>query len=122
MAVELQVKNTGAAVYSDALGNGLKRARYSQTFGDVKEGVIFSAVTANPGDSRKGVGLFEVPQDAKLTTLQLALKPARRANGRSPEALVVIRSDPLSWARGAPCPRSVPRLEPGGTGWNALSV
>ncbi|WP_062429741.1 DUF4352 domain-containing protein [Herbidospora daliensis] len=78
VAVELQLKNTGTAVYSDAPGNGLKLIdtqgqQYSQTFGEVKEGVTLSSITANPGDSRKGVILFEVSKDAELATLQFAL-------------------------------------------------
>nr|WP_062334648.1 DUF4352 domain-containing protein [Herbidospora sakaeratensis] len=78
VAVELRLKNTGTAVYSDAPGNGLKLIdtegqQYNQTFGEVKEGVILSSITANPGDSRKGVILFEVAQDAGLATLQMAL-------------------------------------------------
>ncbi|NAS22516.1 DUF4352 domain-containing protein [Herbidospora sp. NEAU-GS84] len=78
VAVEMQLKNTGTAVYTDAPSIGLKLIdaegqQYSQTFGDVKEGEVFSSITANPGDTRKGVVLFEVPDGAKLAKLQFAL-------------------------------------------------
>ncbi|GIH23923.1 hypothetical protein Aph01nite_22330 [Acrocarpospora phusangensis] len=66
MVVELRLKNTGATVFDDAPGNGLKLIdtegqHYTHTFGGVKEGVVFSSVTANPGDSRKSVVLFGAP-------------------------------------------------------------
>ncbi|WP_204039338.1 DUF4352 domain-containing protein [Acrocarpospora phusangensis] len=78
VAVELLLKNTGTAVYDDSPSNGLnlidtEGQQYSDTFGDVREGVDLSSITVGPGDSRKGVVVFEVPKGVKLAKLQLAL-------------------------------------------------
>ncbi|ETK36091.1 DUF4352 domain-containing protein [Microbispora sp. ATCC PTA-5024] len=78
VAVEVKLGNTGQAVYDDSPSNGAKLIddqgqQYNSTFGEVREGVLLNAVTVRPGDSRKGVILFEVPKSTKLAKFQFSL-------------------------------------------------
>ncbi|MEU8271248.1 DUF4352 domain-containing protein [Sphaerisporangium sp. NPDC049002] len=78
VAVELRLDNKGQGVYSDAPSNGARLIddqgqQYNNTFGEVREGVLLSAVTVSPGDSRKGVILYEIPDGVKLAKFQFAL-------------------------------------------------
>ncbi|MDF5751540.1 DUF4352 domain-containing protein [Spongiactinospora sp. TRM90649] len=57
------------AVVSDADGN-----RYpASAIGDVREGVPLGSLSIAPGDSRKGLVVFEVPEKARISALQLGL-------------------------------------------------
>jgi len=77
--VELVLKNTGDKPYEDAPSNGVaiidaEGQQFSSTIVDLKDGVpLNGTVTIAPGDVRKGVVAFEVPQDAVITKLQFAL-------------------------------------------------
>lgn len=79
VAVEVQLANTGQAVYDDAPSNGARLIddqgqQYSATVGQVREGVaIGGAVTVGVGDSRKGVIVFEVPEAVKPAKFQFGL-------------------------------------------------
>jgi hypothetical protein len=78
VAVELRLDNKGQAVYDDSPSNGARLIddqgqQYNSTFGEVREGVLLSAVTVSPGDSRKGVILYEIPESVKLAKFQFAL-------------------------------------------------
>ncbi|GII65074.1 hypothetical protein Skr01_51590 [Sphaerisporangium krabiense] len=78
VAIELQLTNKGQAVYDDSPSNGAKLIddqgqQYNSTFGDVREGVLLSSVTITPGDSRKGVILYEIPEAVKLAKFQFGL-------------------------------------------------
>lgn len=79
VAVQLQLANKGQATYQDSPSNGAlviddQGQQYRSTFGEVKEGQAFQgSVTMGPGDSRKGVIVFEVPDGAKLAKFQFAL-------------------------------------------------
>ncbi|MFC4534723.1 DUF4352 domain-containing protein [Sphaerisporangium dianthi] len=78
VAVELRLANKGRAVYDDAPSNGAKLIdsegqQYNTTFGEISEGVVLSAVTVSPGDSRKGVLLFEIPASVKPAKFQFGL-------------------------------------------------
>lgn len=78
VAIELRIENKGQAVYSDAPSNGAKLIddqgqQYNTTFSEIREGVLFSAVTVSPGDMRKGVVLYELPESVKLAKFQFAL-------------------------------------------------
>jgi hypothetical protein len=78
VAIELRFNNKGQAVYGDAPSNGAhliddQGQQYSNTFGEVREGVVLGAVTVSPGDSRKGVILYEIPEGVKLAKFQFAL-------------------------------------------------
>ncbi|GAB3161908.1 DUF4352 domain-containing protein [Microbispora hainanensis] len=78
VAIEFRIKNKGRAVYSDAPSNGAKLIddqgqQYNTTYGEVREGVLFGAITVSPGDIRKGVVLYEIPESVKLAKFQFAL-------------------------------------------------
>ncbi len=78
VAVELQLRNAGQAVYDDSPSNGAlliddQGQQYRSTYGEVREGVLLSAVTVSPGDSRKGVVLYEIPETVKLAKFQFGL-------------------------------------------------
>ncbi|MCK2219689.1 DUF4352 domain-containing protein [Actinomadura sp. ATCC 31491] len=79
VAVQLTLKNIGQAVYSDSPTNGAylidaDDQQYSSSYQDVREGQSFGGqATINTGDSRKGVIVFEVPKNAKLSKFQFGL-------------------------------------------------
>ncbi|WP_214109820.1 DUF4352 domain-containing protein [Acrocarpospora catenulata] len=79
VAVELIIKNIGKATYSDAPSNsGLlidaDDQQHRSTYGEVLEGAALNGlVKVSPGDTRKGVLVFEIPRRTKLTTFQFTL-------------------------------------------------
>ncbi|MEU9833490.1 DUF4352 domain-containing protein [Streptosporangium sp. NPDC048047] len=79
VAVELRLENKGRAVYDDSPSNGAmliddQGQQYRSTFGDVREGVdLRGGVTVTTGDRRKGVLVFELPENVKPAKLQFAL-------------------------------------------------
>jgi flagellar basal body-associated protein FliL len=78
VAIEVRLDNKGQAVYEDSPSNGAaliddQGQQYSNTFGEVREGVVLSGVTVSPGDSRKGVILYEIPKGVKLAKFQFGL-------------------------------------------------
>lgn len=78
VAIELQLHNVGQAVYDDFPSNGAdliddQGQQYSSTFGEVAEGVKLSSVSVTTGDTRKGVILFEVPEQVRLAKFQFGL-------------------------------------------------
>ncbi|MFB9527416.1 DUF4352 domain-containing protein [Nonomuraea roseola] len=78
-AVQVTLNPTGQAVYSDAPSNGARLIdsegqQYDSTVSQVSEGPsLGGSVTVSPGDSRKGVIVFEVPEKAVLVKFQFAL-------------------------------------------------
>ncbi|GAA2807481.1 hypothetical protein GCM10010441_35330 [Kitasatospora paracochleata] len=79
VAVQFQIKATGAKAYSDAPQNSAKLIdaqgqAYGSTVADTKAGPGFQ-VPANiaPGESALGFITFEVPKDAKLDKAQFGL-------------------------------------------------
>ncbi|GAA2417020.1 hypothetical protein GCM10010404_89420 [Nonomuraea africana] len=79
VGVQVTLNSTGQAVYSDAPSNGAvlidsEGQQYRSTIGQISEGQSFEgSVSMNPGDSRKGVIVFEVPEKAVLTRFQFGL-------------------------------------------------
>ncbi|NJP92772.1 DUF4352 domain-containing protein [Nonomuraea sp. FMUSA5-5] len=79
VAVEVTLTNAGQAVYSDSPTNGAvlidaQNQQYNSAIANVSEGQGFGgSVTANAGDSRKGVIVFEIPQSAQPAKFQFAL-------------------------------------------------
>ncbi|MEU6048906.1 DUF4352 domain-containing protein [Streptomyces xanthochromogenes] len=79
VAAQVQVVNTGTAVYSDSPGNGMQVAddqgqRFGTMFGDVTAGPSMAAsLKVPPGDKALGWIVFEVPKDSKITTIQFAM-------------------------------------------------
>lgn len=78
VAVELQLTNKGQVAYQDAPPNGSSLIddqghQYRTAISEVREGVSLTSVTISPGDSRKGVVLFEVPEAVKVVKFQFGL-------------------------------------------------
>ncbi|MFK0182318.1 DUF4352 domain-containing protein [Streptomyces xanthochromogenes] len=79
VAAQLQLVNTGSAVYSDSPSNGMQVAdEQGQRFGtmaaDVTAGPSMAAsLKVPPGDKALGWIVFEVPKDSKITTIQFAM-------------------------------------------------
>ncbi|MDH2424731.1 DUF4352 domain-containing protein [Sphaerisporangium sp. TRM90804] len=77
-AIEFALQNLGTVVYDDSPSNGTaiidtEGQQYTPTIADVQGGVEYSSVTVSPGDKRRGLVVFEVPQGAQIQTVQLAL-------------------------------------------------
>jgi hypothetical protein len=79
VAVQVRLANVGQAVYDDAPDNGARLIdaqgqQYSSAIARVTEGQGFQgSATINPGDSRMGVIVFEVPRTARPAKFQFAL-------------------------------------------------
>ncbi|PZG20587.1 DUF4352 domain-containing protein [Nonomuraea aridisoli] len=79
-AVQLVLKNVGEAGYGDSPGNGAylidsEGQQHSTTYASVQGLQGFEGtVTMGPGDTRRGVIVFEVPENAKIDRLQFALE------------------------------------------------
>ncbi|TYB63871.1 DUF4352 domain-containing protein [Nonomuraea sp. PA05] len=79
MAVQLTLTNKGRVTYKDAPMNGAvvidsEGQQYPFSIAYVEQGQQFHwATTIDPGDSRKGLVVFEVPEGARMTTLQFTL-------------------------------------------------
>lgn len=77
IAVELRITNSGQAIYDEYPGNDshlidAEGQQYDDTFEDIKEGVNLREVTITPGDARKGVLVYEIPETAKPVKFQMA--------------------------------------------------
>ncbi|AQZ60839.1 unnamed protein product [[Actinomadura] parvosata subsp. kistnae] len=78
-AVKLTLANKGSVVYKDAPMNGAvlidaDSQEYQFSISRVEQGQQFHwATSINPGDSRKGLVVFEVPQAAKMVKFQFSL-------------------------------------------------
>lgn len=78
VAVEVELTNTGSVPYSDSPSNGAtliddQDQQYHATYGDVKQGVQLSSTSVAIGDRRKGVIVFDIPEDVKLVKFQFGL-------------------------------------------------
>ncbi|MEU6232585.1 DUF4352 domain-containing protein [Kitasatospora sp. NPDC047058] len=79
VAVQFQIKATGAAAYGEAPLNSAKVVdtqgqAYGPTVAETKAGPDFQTPTnIAPGESGKGFITFEVPADAKIDKVQFAL-------------------------------------------------
>ncbi|MFJ3173781.1 DUF4352 domain-containing protein [Streptomyces roseus] len=79
VAAQLRLENTGTAPYDDTPGNGAQLAdeqgqQFTSTFAEVTAGPQFpGSVKIAPGGKGLGYVVFEVPADAKITTLHFAL-------------------------------------------------
>jgi hypothetical protein len=77
--VELVLKNQGENAYEDAPMNGAaiidaEGQQFTPTIVDLQGGVpLNGSVTISPGDVRKGIIGFEVPEDSRIVKLQFAL-------------------------------------------------
>lgn len=77
--VEVVMKNTGSKVLSDSPGGGAKVVddegqEYEQSlFGEISGAHKLGEITLAPGKVRKGVIVFEVPEDAKIVEFMMAL-------------------------------------------------
>nr|WP_283139863.1 DUF4352 domain-containing protein [Rhizohabitans arisaemae] len=78
VAVELVLHNISQVVLSDLprLGADLideRGQQYQPTYADVTEGQSLPSITVSPGDSRRGLIVFEFPENAKPTKFQFEL-------------------------------------------------
>ncbi|MET9728430.1 DUF4352 domain-containing protein [Streptomyces zaomyceticus] len=79
IGVQIEIVNTGTAVYDDSPGNGMKVADsdgqwFNGVIADIKAGPSMAAgVTLKPGAKALGWAVFEVPKNAKVATVQFGM-------------------------------------------------
>ncbi|CAL9366181.1 DUF4352 domain-containing protein [Streptomyces sp. enrichment culture] len=79
VGVQFKLVNTGEAAYSDSPSNGAQVAdsegqQFDTTFGDITAGpTMASSVKLKPGAQGLGWVVFEVPEAAKLATVQFTM-------------------------------------------------
>ncbi|MFI8307201.1 DUF4352 domain-containing protein [Streptomyces sp. NPDC085927] len=79
VGVQFQLVNTGEAAYSDSPSNGAQVAdsegqQFDATFGDITAGPsMASALKLKPGAKGLGWIVFEVPEAAKVDTVQFTM-------------------------------------------------
>jgi hypothetical protein len=79
VGVQFQIVNTGEVAYSDSPSNGAQVAdsegqQFSATFGDITAGPsMASSLKLKPGAKGLGWIVFEVPEAAKVDTVQFAM-------------------------------------------------
>jgi len=75
----ISIKNVGERAYDDSPANGANvvddegQSYEASLFGEVAGLHNLGSVTISPGGTRKGAVVFEVPENAKIVTLQVAL-------------------------------------------------
>ncbi|MFC8273763.1 DUF4352 domain-containing protein [Streptomyces sp. NPDC057271] len=79
IGLQVEIVNTGTAVYDDSPSNGMQVAdsegqRFGGVIADIKAGPSMAAsVTLQPGDKALGWEVFEVPKNSKITTVQFGM-------------------------------------------------
>ncbi|THA44489.1 DUF4352 domain-containing protein [Streptomyces sp. A1136] len=79
VAAQVEVTNTGTAVYDDTPGNGMQVAdadgqRFQSSFTETTAGPQMPGTVKLPaGDKALGWVTFEVPKDSKVVTIQFAM-------------------------------------------------
>jgi hypothetical protein len=79
IGAQYEILNTGAKVYADTPGNGSQVAdtegqRFGPVFADITAGPsMTNDATVQPGDKVLGWLVYEVPENAKLASIQFAM-------------------------------------------------
>lgn len=88
VAVELRIENKGNRVYNDSPWMGATlvdnegQEHRPSLISNIQEGVSLTSVTISAGDSRKGVLVFELPNDLKAAKFLYAVKSGLFGNQR----------------------------------------
>lgn len=79
IGIQVEIVNTGTAVYDDSPSNGMQVAdgegqRFGGVIADIKAGPSMAgSVTLKPGDKALGWEVFEAPKASKITTVQFGM-------------------------------------------------